>query len=214
MINEENVINKIQTDYMANIPQDCFIQSIPRNTPLNQFNSQQKIALDHLIDPTNNLHLSIIFKDLSNHKSFEYTEDDKEKLIQNSSQLIIESIHFKLASALIFISLYYQDEVLALSNQVTIEKNINSSLVIVAIIVALICLFIFISFHQQLHQSIRFIVFAIGFIAIAYLYEVIRQKNKKDKKIENQFYTSQYLALMLEQFSTHQFKLDPPEFTE
>lgn len=122
MINEEGVIDKIQTDYMANIPHDCFIGCIPRKKPLNQFNLQQKIAFEHLIDPSNNLHLSIIFKDLSNHKSFEYTEDDKEKLIQNSPQLIIESIHFKLASALIFISLYYQDEVLALSNQVVIEK--------------------------------------------------------------------------------------------
>lgn len=214
MINEENIIHEIQTDYMANIPTDCYIQSIPREIPLNQFNLQQKFALDLLLDPKNNLHLNILFKDISTHQRFEYTDEYKDKIGQNPSQFIIESISFKLATALIFISLYYQDEVDSLSNQVASEKSINQSHVIIAIIMAMISLFSFISFHAQLNQLSRFAIFAIGFISIAYLYEIYKAKNRKNKNIKNQFYTAQYLAIKLEQFSTHQLKLDPPQFPE
>ena len=214
MINEEYVIDKIQTDYMENIPNDCFIQLIPRETPLNHFNLQQKAALELILDPTNNLHLSIIFKDLSDHKNFEYSEDDKDKIIQNPSEFILESISFQLASALIFISLYYQDEVHALSNQVNIEKKINYILVILAIIIVIISIFLFISVHEQLNQFVKFIIFVIGFTAIVYLYEIYKQKNKKNKQIENQFYIAQYLAIKLEEFSADQFQLDPPQFTK
>lgn len=214
MINEEDIIHTIQTDYMANIPKDCYIQSVPRDIPLNQFNLQQKIALDLLFDPKNNLHLDILFKDISSHQRFEYTDEYKNKISQNPSQFIIESISFKLASAFIFISLYYQDEVHSLSNQITFEKSINQSHVIIAIIIAMASFFSFISFHEQFNQLIRFSIFAIGLISIAYLYEIFKNKNSKNKITENQLYIAQYLAIKLEQFSTQQLELDSPQFHE
>ena len=212
MVNEKDVIHKIQTDYLENIPQNCFIQSIPRGIPLHQFNLQQKIALDTLLDPSNNLHLAILLKDVPNNENFEYNDEDEEKINRNPSDFVIESITFKLASALIFISLFYPDEVSSLMNQVKPDSSINKSYVIVAFLLAIVCLYIFISFHEQLSTLLRFGIFATGFISMAYLYEVYKAKKKHDKNIEHQFYVSQYLAIKLEYFSTQHLKLDPAEF--
>lgn len=212
MVNEKDVIHKIQTDYLKNIPQNCFIQSIPRGIPLDQFNLQQRIALDTLLDPSNNLHLAILLKDVTHNENFEYNNEDEEKINRNPSDFVIESITFKLASALIFISLFYPDEVSALMNQVKPDSSINKSYVIVAFLLAIVCLYIFISFHEQLSTLLRCGIFATGFISMAYLYEVYKTKKKQDKNIEHQFYVSQYLAIKLEHFSTQHLKLEPVEF--
>lgn len=212
MINENDVIHKIQTDYLENIPQNCFIQSIPRGIPLQQFNLQQKFALDTLLDPANNLHLSILLKDISNNENFEYNDEDKEKINRDPSDFVIESITFKLASALTFISLFYPDEVSSLMNQVKPDSSINKIYIIVAFLLAIICLYIFISLHEQLSTLLKFGIFATGFISIAYLYEVFKAKKKQNKNIEHQFYVSEYLAIKLEHFSTQHLKLDPAEF--
>lgn len=64
-----------------------------------------------MMNVENNLHLDIILKNITTNETFKFEDYDLEKITHAPSKFSIKSIQFNLASAIIFIGLYHQEDV-------------------------------------------------------------------------------------------------------
>ena len=208
-MNEEQILKKIKSQYIAELPEYNLISLIPRNIPLDKFNDLEQSTLQTLMSQYFNLLLKITFKNLKTNLQMELNEDNLEQISNHPSEYSIDSISFNLSSAVIWISIYYDAEVSFLYQENTTQSSINLSHLFVALFISIITFYLF--FNESFLEIIRFIILGIGILALGFIFEKLQKLLPKQKKIqetEQKFFVAQYLAHQLEFFATEQFKLD------
>lgn len=217
LMNEQHIITKIQSEYIAEISSNHCISLLPRNIVLDQLNDLEQSTLHMLISQYFNLLLTITFKNIKTHTRLELNQENKDEVINHASEYCIDQISFNLSSAIIWISLYYDVEISLLSQKNGRPSSLNLSAIIVALLISIGFFYLFFKLNDTLPEIIQFMLFGIGFLALGYIFEKIRHffpKRKKMHDTEQKFLVAQYLACQLEVFATDHFKLDPPEWSE
>ncbi|MBU3846916.1 MAG: hypothetical protein H9855_08055 [Candidatus Acinetobacter avistercoris] len=210
-MNEEQILKKIKSNYIAELSGNNLISLIPRNIPLDQFNDLEQSTLQTLMSQYFNLLLKITFRNLKTNLQMELNEDNLEQIINHPSEYSIDSICFNLSSAVIWISIYYDAEVTFLYQENTTQPSIDLSHLFVALFISIITFYLFFNFNESFPEIIRFIILGIGILALGFIFEKLQKLLPKQKKIqetEQKFFVAQYLAHQLEFFATEQFKLD------
>lgn len=210
-MNEAQIIKKIELDYLAQFSADLINLTIPRHIPLNQLNHAQMNYLEELLNIENNVHLDIFVKNINTKEIFEIEIQDFEKITRSASNYIIENIKFNLASAIIFIGVYYQEDIEHLAKDKASPAKINTLYICIAVITMIFSIYLIFNINDQHGKIFEFIVFSVGFLAIAYIYETFKSllpKRKKLREKEHQYLIAEYLGLHLEQTAVNILKLD------
>ena len=217
---DQKIIDKIEADYLQNLPQDCAIQHIPRQQPLHLFSQNQLNDFESLFNPELNFFINIECENIKTQETFDVTEENLFKIKQSPADFNIESLSFDYTSALIFISFHYQDEIQALLDKNFAKPKINTLYFSLALVASFTFIYLFFSLPQDSGNFLSFVIFGIAFLCMAYLYESLKSllpKQQKKQKTKNTFYIAQYLATHLHDFADTHFKLDnlerPDELT-
>ena len=208
---EQKTIDKIKSDYIQNLPEAFSIENIPRQQPIHLFNQNQMDSFDSLFHPELNLFITVECENINTNEIIEVTEENYLTIKHAPASYLVKSLSFDYASALIFISLYYQDEIQDLSNENTSAPKINILYFSFALITAITMIYVFISLSEASGELLKFIIFGIAFVCLAYLYESLKAflpQQQKKKKTEMEFHIAAYLASHLQDFAEQKYHLD------
>lgn len=212
MMNEEKLLHEIIAHYDEQLTDIDFKTTIPRNTLISEFSPQQSQLLKLLIERKKSLFLEFEYFDTELNDIIYFEDDAKElELFHQPQKYQILSIDFDYAFSLITISLIFQDQIEQLLKEVLIPEPFDKKIIAVALLVAVICFLTFFITYNDIHELLAFIIFAIGFLALGYIYDKIKNSfiNKSKKKInERKFYASQYLSAHLARHAIQKLNLD------
>ena len=209
-MNEEQLIQKIIHLYdesHKNINLDIII---PRDKLLIEFTNLELETLQKLIDDNISLNFELLDKSLN--KTFELEDDAQIRTIFHQTQnYLLKNITFNYASAMIWISVMFKEEIDQLIQEVFIPEPIDKKDISVALIIALICFSAFFITYGGIPELLGFAIFAAGFLAIGFIYDKIKSRftNNSESKInERRFHASQYLTAHLAEHAHQKLKLD------
>ncbi len=106
-------------------------------------------CLVEMMNVENNLHLDIILKNITTNETFKFEDYDLEKITHAPSKFSIESMQFNLASAIIFIGLYHQEDVQDIMKAYPPDAKINTLYLSVAAMIIIICLYLIFVIQDQ-----------------------------------------------------------------
>ncbi len=168
-------------------------------------------SLESLFHPELNLFITVECENINTNEIIEVTEENYLTIKHAPASYLVKSLSFDYASALIFISLNYQDEIQDLSNENTSAPKINILYFSFALITAITMIYVFISLSEASGELLKFIIFGIAFVCLAYLYESLKAflpQQQKKKKTEMEFHIAAYLASHLQDFAEQKYHLD------
>ena len=145
---DQKIIDKIETDYLQNLPKDCAIQHIPRQRPLHLFSQNQLNDFDSLFNPELNFFINIECENIKTQETFEVTEENLFKIKQSPSDFKIESLSFDYTAALIFISFHYQDEIQALLDKNFSKPKIHTLYFSLALVASFTFIYLFFPYRK------------------------------------------------------------------
>lgn len=115
---ENRIINKINSEYIQNLPLDSAIEHIPREQPISSFSPKQMSDFESLIHTEYNYFITVECENILSKETIEVSEDNILTIKQSPSAYRIKNLSFNYTSALIFIGTYYHDDV-----QVLVKEN-------------------------------------------------------------------------------------------
>lgn len=209
-MNEEELIQKIIQQYDEPLRDINPEIMIPRDKLIIEFTNLELDTLQKLID--NSISLNFEFFDKSLNKIFMLEDDEQIRTIFHQSQnYFLKSISFNYASAMIWISVMFKEEMDQLMKEVLTLEPIDKKDISIAVIIAIVCFSTFFITYGGIPELAGFAIFGVGFLAIGFIYDKIKYRltyNNKSKTNERRFNTSHYLTAHLAEHAHQKLKLD------
>ena len=211
MINLENrIINKINSDYIQNLPLDSAIEHIPREQPISSFSPKQMSDFESLFHTEYNYFITVECENILSKETIEVGEDNILTIKQSPSAYRIKNLSFNYTSALIFIGMYYHEDVQVLVKENFKPAKINTLYFSFSFFALVILVYVFFWIDLP-NKLLLMLVIGLGFCCLTYMYESLKAllpKQQKKKMEETHFHIAGYLAAHLQDFVDAKFKLD------
>lgn len=195
---EQKIIRDIKDTYDELLHDVMPIEHLPTNVTIETLSTSQQDYLLRLIRDKEVLLICISLK--INHQIIDIDELNPEDLqIKTLKKYMLHSIEFKQATALLWIGMFFDEDVKKLANDVYIPPKINqkSNTLILATLIILISIFLWWFYAVEFSSLFGTILFLVIFLSLAYIWDTFKEtlpKNQKKHLAEHQFYVASYLT--------------------
>lgn len=195
---EQKIIRDIKDTYDELLHDVMPIEHLPTNVIIETLSTSQQDYLLRLIRDKEVLLICISLK--INHQIIDIDELNPEDLqINTLKKYMLHSIEFKQTTALLWIRMFFDEDVKQLANDVYIPPKINqkSNTLILATLIILISIFLWWFYAVEFSSLFGTILFLVIFLSLAYIWDTFKEtlpKNQKKHLAEHQFYVASYLS--------------------
>lgn len=212
---EEKLIQEI-IDIYAEVARDIYDGTlIPRNKAITEFTTVELETLRLLMNDRVTLSLDFEFFDKVSNIFFKLENDSMIKTILHQPQNYeIKTITFNYAYGMIWITLYFADQIDHLLNEITVPETINPKDIFFALVVAVMCFVTFFMTYGGIPEILGFTLSGAGSLAACFIYEKLKNhlsSKNKNKITEQKFYISHYLTNYLAEYANQKLNLDIDE---
>lgn len=124
----------------------------------------------------------------------------------------IKTITFNYAYGMIWITIYFSDQIDHLLNEITVSETINPKDIFLALIIAVMCFVTFFMTYGGIPEILGFTLLGARFLAACFIHEKFKNHlSSKNKITEQKFYISHYLTNYLAEYANQKFNLDIDE---
>lgn len=195
---EQKIIRDIKYTYDELLHDVMPIEHLPTNVTIETLSTSQQDYLLRLIRDKEVLLICISLK--INHQIIDVDELNPEDLqIKTLKKYMLHSIEFKQTTALLWIGMFFDEDVKKLANDVYIPPKINqkSNTLILATLIILISIFLWWFYAVEFSSLFGTILFIVIFLGLAYIWDTLKEalpKNQNKHLAEHQFYVASYLS--------------------
>lgn len=209
---EQKIIRNIKDTYDELLHDVMPIERLPTNVAIETLSASQQDYLLRLIRDREMLLIDILLK--INNKIINIDEFKPEDLqLQTLKKYMLHSIEFKQATALLWIGMFFDEDLKKLASDVYLPPKIKqkTNALILATLVILISIFIWWFYAVEFSSLFGTILFLVIFLGLAYIWDTLKEalpKNQKKHLAEHHFYVASYLSEHLTEHVVKKLMLD------